>query len=316
MVDGAASEISVSIGGRDFCIKQSPGLLHSSRSAGTTGAALWRSTQRLAEWFAMKVNPLFQCGLVDSKSIVLELGSGVAGLLPLLLAPRVASYCSTDQAYTIKLLRENIDANSASNSSPSSRATRHRKGSEPLLSSFAGSGNLRVAALDWELDDLKYFLSSQDLSDGADLVIASDCVYNYHLITPLVQTCVDICRARSDGRRPTLCLVAQQLRQPDVFEEWLSAFSKHFTVWRLTDSVMGPALAPEAGYVVHPPTPPSSPESRSFAASPSLICSVADPAESGVERTCPGGGTAHHNGSPTQLQRLPAPLVTCLYCHN
>ncbi|KAF2152009.1 hypothetical protein K461DRAFT_279539 [Myriangium duriaei CBS 260.36] len=248
MVDGSAPEISLSIGGRDFCIKQSPGLLNSSRSAGTTGAAVWRSTELLATWFDAKDNCLFGSGLLDRESTILELGSGVAGLLPVILAPRVDTYCATDQAYTIKLLRENIDANSQSSTA---KCVSNRKGSSKLPRKDASTGNLRVAALDWETDDLKYFLSSQGLQHGVDLVIASDCVYNYHLVQPLVQTCVDTCRGRREYQRPSLCLIAQQLRQPDVFEEWLSAFSQHFVVWRLKTEVLGSSLAPQAGYVVH-----------------------------------------------------------------
>ena len=236
MVDSRADELVFSVGRRDFTIKQSPGLLNSSRAAGTTGAVMWRTTRLLASWFGSNESPLFHHGLLDAASVILELGSGTAGLLPLILAPKVSIYCATDQDYTIRLLRENIEANRAAS----------RK-----LSKKPANPDPRIFALDWENDDLKSFLTSQHLDHGVDLVLASDCVYNYHLIKPFVQACVDTCRVRSQDERPSLCMVAQQLRQPDVFEEWLSAFAEHFSVWRLNDEVTGSELSPSSGYVIH-----------------------------------------------------------------
>lgn len=246
MVDGSAPEISVTIAGHDLCLRQSPGLLTSSRSTGTTGAAVWRTTRLLAEWFASKHNPLFSSHMLHDQSVVLELGSGVGGLLGLVLGPRVALYCATDQPYATKLLKENIEANTASATKPKSK----RK-SLAAAENFLKSSNIRVAELDWETDEISYFLSSQGMQNGVDCLLASDCVYNYHLIEPFVQTCADICAAREGSSTPTICIVAQQLRQPDVFEEWLTAFSRRFAVWRLKDDVAGLSMAPQSGYVVH-----------------------------------------------------------------
>lgn len=247
MVDGSSHEITVTIGNQEFDIKQSPSLLNSSRSTGTTGAVVWRSTLLLATWFSQPSNCLFKHGLLDSTSTILELGSGVAGLLPLILASRTGLYLATDQSYTIKLLQSNIDNNLRP------RGTSSRKGAKAssTAAARASPANVRTAPLDWELDDLKSFLPSHNIAQGVDLVLASDCVYNYHLIPPLVQTCREACAARAANDRPTLCIVAQQLRQPDVLEEWLTAFAEHFAVWRLRDEVMGTELGPGNGYVVH-----------------------------------------------------------------
>ncbi|PSK34055.1 Diaminohydroxyphosphoribosylamino-pyrimidine deaminase [Elsinoe australis] len=233
MIDSSAAEITVTVGGKDYAIKQSPGLLTSARAGGTTGAAVWRTTSLLAEWFVSSDNPLFKSGLLDETCTLLELGAGVAGLLPLVVAPQIKTYHATDQSYALKLLQENISANSTS---------KKRNTKSP------NHADVRLSSLDWELDDVNHFLSSHDLSDGLDLIVASDCVYNYHLIEPLTNICAAICRHRGRNLRPTLCLIAQQVREPNVFEEWLTAFSQHFHVWRFTDSTLGAALGIQSGY--------------------------------------------------------------------
>ena len=106
---------------------------------------------------------------------------------------------------------------------------------------------------------------------GFDLLLSCDCVYNDALVTPFVRTCADICRLRppyrphhpdeseSNGRAaksnknkpPTICIVAQQQRVPDVFEAWLKEALKEFWVWRVRDEVLGDGLKGGTGYVVH-----------------------------------------------------------------
>ena len=187
---------------------------------------------------------LTQHAIISAKSSVLELGSGIAGIVPLTLAPLVHQYIATDQTYALKLLKENIDQNTisthtgAKNKKPSKRAT------------AVPSSNIQVESLDWETDDVNSFLKSNNASEGVDLVIACDCIYNYALIKPFVQTCVDICRSRT-GEQPTVCVIAQQLRQPDVFEEWLEEFNKHFRTWRLADDMLTDGLRENSGFMVH-----------------------------------------------------------------
>ncbi|SMQ51223.1 unnamed protein product [Zymoseptoria tritici ST99CH_3D7] len=91
MVDAAASLLELSVAGRDFEIAQSPGLLQSSRGGGTTGAAVWRSSVRLAEWLAWDRNPLFTTKALHSESTILELGSGISGLVPCILNSKTTS---------------------------------------------------------------------------------------------------------------------------------------------------------------------------------------------------------------------------------
>ena len=98
------------------------------------------------------------------------------------------------------------------------------------------------------------------LQNGVDAVVVCDCVFNYALIQPLVQTCVEICSVRpiraphaeeAGLSHPSLCIIAQQLRQPEVFREWLQAFMSSFHVWRLPDSVLSDNLQQGSGFVLH-----------------------------------------------------------------
>jgi hypothetical protein len=243
MHDPKSEDIELSIHGRDFSIKQSPGVLQSQREGGTTGAALWRASILFAEWLQWNKNPLFQCGVIDSQTIALELGSGISGLLPLILSPRVQRVIATDQQYALKLLQQNIDNNIPAIRTKSNKA-------------HIQNSNIDVLALDWETDDIASFLAANGVPYGVDAVFVCDCVFNYALIKPLVDACVDFCkvRARCAGQTPpkqTVCVVAQQLRQPEVFEQWLTAFMASYRVWRVPDEMLIEALKEGSGYVVH-----------------------------------------------------------------
>jgi hypothetical protein len=45
--------------------------------------------------------------------------------------------------------------------------------------------------------------------------------------------------------------VAQQLRSPDVFEQWLAAFHAKFRTWRVPRDMIGSALSDDSGFAVH-----------------------------------------------------------------
>ncbi|KAK3719249.1 Ribosomal protein lysine methyltransferase [Vermiconidia calcicola] len=250
MVDPKAEELDLCIAGRDFTIKQSPGVLQSKREGGTTGAAVWRACVVFAEWIATPKNCLFQHGLLEPNSVAIELGSGISGLVPSVLSLRVKRILATDQQYALKLLQENIATNRP--------VSKGRSSSQKASKANWGAGNIELAALDWETDDIAAFLRRYGLEDGVDVVMACDCIYNYALIDPLVQTCVDVCKARSACKvsnqtppKPSMCIIAQQLRQPDVFEQWLEMFLVHFRVWRVPDKMLTEALREGSGFVLH-----------------------------------------------------------------
>ncbi|KJR83462.1 uncharacterized protein SPSK_04454 [Sporothrix schenckii 1099-18] len=278
-VDAHAAVLDLTVAGRDLTIHQSPAVLASNRAGGTTGAVLWKITPAVAAWLAGAQNPLFGEGVLGPSSSVLELGCGIAGVIGLALTGKgtkvqapgptaatktktkkkrpghdtpspptptrtVGRYVLTDQPYVAKLLQRNLEENGAVHEGSSTAA--------PLL----------FESLDWETDEVTP-AGGRRLGGVAsfDAVVACDCIYNEALVAPLVQTCVDVCRLRrgsegsahgtGDTLPPTVVIVAQQLRDPDVLTAWLTAFVASFRVWRVPEALLTPGLLPTAGFAVH-----------------------------------------------------------------
>ncbi|TIC95850.1 hypothetical protein CH35J_008283 [Colletotrichum higginsianum] len=200
-IDPKATELSLTLAGRDFTIHQSPTVLSSTRAGGTTGAdRRWR-------FF----------------------------LLPLLLVH---------------------------------------------------PGVIAFQPLDWELDTPDPSLTGSSTIRSFDAIVCCDCIYNEALVAPLVSATADLARLRhreredraeardsannnallqdhhssafssspsshADRSEPCVCIVAQQLRSPDVFEEWARAFHRDFRVWRVPDALLPEGLRIDSGFVVH-----------------------------------------------------------------
>ena len=138
--------------------------------------------------------------------------------------------------------------------------------------------NISLLELDWETSTISSLAGLLEASipvntkslpattlPHLNAVIACDCIYNPSLIQPLVRSCADLCALSSDGSehainatatsdcdgQPTICIIAQQLRSPDVFEEWLREMLVSFRVWRLGDGVLVEGLGEGTGMVVH-----------------------------------------------------------------
>ena len=249
-VNAKTQSIDINVGSRSLSITQSPGLLASKRNSGTTGAVLWRVTHLFAEWLCSHENIFFASKVLQGTSTVIELGCGSSGLLALTLGPKIGTFVATDQEYVFRLLRHNLESNPCSTTIRPINASKPARGgakAEPR----SNLNNVHVLALDWEkssVASLPYVLKGQD---GFDLVIACDCIYNDDLIAPLVDTCAEICRLREAEARPTICVIAQQLRSDSVFTAWLTAFSQAFRVWRVPDEVCGSGLSSSKGFAVH-----------------------------------------------------------------
>ncbi|KAJ6108485.1 hypothetical protein N7523_009808 [Penicillium sp. IBT 18751x] len=281
-VDSRATTVDVTIRGNEYSIHQSPTLLSSSRAGGTTGAVLWKITPLFAEWISSPSNPLRTHGFLSSDSVVTELGCGISALVALALAPTVQHYIATDQEYVRRLFRTNIDANTSVNASSAKQRGGKAKGKSAPNKQSVGNptvSNITFTTLDWETDQpglLKACIESEtsgrdtrrnneddeeeDL--GFDLVLSCDCIYNEALVAPFVRTCAEIAHLRpaynpaeesvSQSRRlPTVFIIAQQQRSPEVFETWLRETLREFRVWRLSDEALGNGLKSGKGYLVH-----------------------------------------------------------------
>lgn len=179
----------------------------------------------------MTPNFLAATGILHPQAHVLELGCGISGLLAMAVAPLVKTYFATDTGSVAqsKTLRQNLAENA-----PGKKC----------------SSKIVVRTLDWEVDSAARLYDEIGLASGQiDLLVACDCIYNESLVAPFVETCADICRLSRDV--PTVCLVAQQIRSPDVFGLWLAAFHDKFRAWRVPRDLIGDALSDDSGFVVH-----------------------------------------------------------------
>lgn len=207
---------------------------------------------------ASPANVFFKHDILDSDSAVLELGCGISGIIALSLAPRIRLYVLTDQDYIMKLLHENLRENQlVVSSSRGRKSTAKPKRGSAAAPAPAPIQNpiILTQALDWETDKVTSSLTGSKSCQSFDAVIACDCIYNDALIEPLVQTCVDACKLRSaefvDNQKPTVCIVAQQLRSAEVFESWLKVFNRSFHVWRVPDEELIDELKSGSGFVIH-----------------------------------------------------------------
>ena len=247
IIDAKATNLDITIAGRDLSIKQSPGLLSSYRERGTTGAVLWKITPLFAEWMLSNDNILFKSHFLGQASQVLELGCGISGVVAIALAPRIGKYIATDQDYLFKLLRSNIEENVVKQSVS--------KAAKPYTAA-SRQDSIDIIALDWEMSsvaNLSTLLGHADSesSGHVNAIIACDCIYNEELIDPFVRACAEISQQARASETPTICIIAQQLRSDSVFEAWLRAFHDLFHVWRIPDKLLIEGLKHDSGFVIH-----------------------------------------------------------------
>ena len=224
---------------------------------------VWKVTPLFAEWITSQENVLFQTSTATHDSTVLELGCGVSGILASACAPKIHRYIATDQEYVFKLLKQNLESNSVQASKTTVNAKPSSRRKAPLVRSerSTDTGNIDILALDWETSDLLslpgILSRSNNGSCSIDVILACDCIYNEALVEPFVQACADICRlpdqrsCSSLKTKPTVCVIAQQLRSHTVFEAWLTAFTRVFSVWRVPDEMLTEGLKVDQGFVVH-----------------------------------------------------------------
>jgi hypothetical protein len=259
-IDPKAPTLELTIAGRDLTIHQSPGVLASNRAGGTTGAVVWKITPLFAEWISSDQNPLH--GLLNSSSHVIELGCGISALVGLLLAPRITSIILTDQVYVAKLVEQNIAENqhgSRQSTSPAAKKGRPSASSKSKahapVTHQKREDRIHFTPLDWETDTPTPALTLSESARSFDAVVACDCIYNEALIDPFVSACADVCRLRETEAgpelEPSVCVIAQQLRDPEIFEAWLTRFVESFHAYRVPDQMLLEGLRSSSGFVVH-----------------------------------------------------------------
>lgn len=218
---------------------------------------VWKVSIPFAEWITAPNNVLSKAGYLSRDSVALELGAGVSGIVAVALGPLLKRYIATDQDYVLRILKQNILENLPSDPTRTIKRAGGLRSKRSQSSPQQASFSIETLELDWELDSVATLphLLGQDAHhpDGVDLIIACDTVYNDMLIEPFNNMCAQICSLRpaSPEEKPTLCVIAQQLRSPEVFESWLKSFHRRFHVWQVPEEHLSPSLRQSAGFIVH-----------------------------------------------------------------
>lgn len=157
--------------GTELKIKQNIAELNSSSSS--TGFICWKSSRNFANWAKTSKCPF---NLKDVN--ILELGSGIGGVLASSLGKCAKSFVASDQKPILKLLAKNLKSN--------------------------GIENIEIIELDWE--------ESYELPVKPDAIITCDTIYNEYLLTPLLSS-IKSCLTFSSG-----AIVVAQLRDWEIFD--------------------------------------------------------------------------------------------------
>ncbi|CAR28866.1 ZYRO0F13772p [Zygosaccharomyces rouxii] len=220
----------------NFTIRQSiAGLNSSSNANSTTGYVLWSTTPTFARWLLYDGNALplreedtdtsIPAIFSGSKSTaVVELGSGISGILPIVLGDQVDHYVCTDQKGILSKLKYNIEENLL-------QFNRRRCISEFLQIEPPSNEDqqrrntrLEIMELDWEKFNgptAQTHLTRISEECSTVHIVAMDVIYNDFLIDPFLKTLNHLRNYYLNEGLITHCIVGIHLRAQDVVEAFL-----------------------------------------------------------------------------------------------
>ncbi|CCE83258.1 Piso0_003830 [Millerozyma farinosa CBS 7064] len=210
--------------GRTLLIQQSFSNLSSGVQSSSTGFLCWSSSLLLAEWIiGEKKCPIYKLFREKSDLTVLELGSGIGGILASLLGPKVKTYVASDQKHILRLLKENFEANaypgsyvtegSGIDTKKIRQNTRAKRTSSK--NSLRNPSRIEFIEFDWEEPERGASNYDELQVDRPDLIIATDTIYNEYLIPHFTES-VQKMLGDSSG-----LVLAVQLRDELVLESLL-----------------------------------------------------------------------------------------------
>lgn len=251
----------------NFVIEQSITSLFSSRdnSNSTTGYVLWSTTPFFLKWLlydknaeplrsggdveilndpkrqCLNISPLLSKPNSGDSMCVLELGTGVSGMLPIVLSNYVDTFVCTDQKGILNKLKFNLQENLL-------QLNKRKCISKSLglhddeLESTSPKVKLEIMLLDWENFKLK---SSGILLDTLTTakrihIIAMDVIYNEYLINPFLNTLSQLMEYFQGHDMEVHALIGIQLRSECVLTEFLekAIIEYELPVYHVSDSTL------------------------------------------------------------------------------
>lgn len=280
----------------NLVIDQSITSLNSSKdnNNSTTGYVLWSITPFFIKWLLYSPSgEMFRYGMKDvpiiyskddeqkidnditnldipsllntkndsRKASVIELGSGISGILPITLGNYVDKYIATDQRGILNKLKENITGNMSQLPLRSVKSVTLGMDDIPLSDNTNDDELvaiprrikprlcLEVQPIDWETFNLNqttesklypYLEEIKHEGAGTVYVLAMDVIYNDFLIKPFLETIKQLQSYYTDSQQTVVCLVGIHLRSQEVvttfleqavIEEELNVFSVDTQEW-------------------------------------------------------------------------------------
>ncbi|KAI8381810.1 Ribosomal N-lysine methyltransferase 5 [Nakaseomyces glabratus] len=247
-----------------FEIKQNVTSLHSTRDNdnSTTGYVLWSLTPVFCEWllYNEQASPLHRAQMVDICSLekkiihdiefpsllnedttVIELGSGISSVLPILCSNFVGTYICTDQRGILNGLKQNIANNLdlvnkrtiVSETLDIPNIQEQPTNSDDETIPIKPTTQLEVAILDWETFPKSIKSGSSNIltdfvkPQGTIFLLALDVIYNEYLINPFLHTLHSI-MSYYKNQREIVALVGIHLRSDDIVQEFLEKVTTEF----------------------------------------------------------------------------------------
>lgn len=225
--------IEVTVGDKDVNITQDLSQLNSSKQSSSTGFVAWKVSPIFFEWLQASTCKLN--GLISLDSVIVELGTGISGIGPIVLGDKVNRYIATDQEHLLKLLKHNIDENMVS--------TRYFGKNSIKLHPV-----IDITEFDWEYPQTIENFEGKISNIGENgIVIACDTIYNDYLIPHFVNAVNSVLNCMGSG---SILLVAQQLRCEEILESALNALIlSGLTCYSIPDGLLSEKLID--GFSVH-----------------------------------------------------------------
>lgn len=261
--------------GHELNITQSITELNSNSETSSTGFICWKSSIHFVNWLQMDRCPF---KLENSNLNIMELGSGVSGILASVLGPKCRSYIASDQKHILKLLKRNIQENtsdfisttindevskgktstsklstndivktSRSKKSLSTNDTVKTTNSKPtkLLST------IDVIEFDWEylqhgIHEYEQLKSNYSSNWGSkpDLIISCDTIYNEFLLPHLINA-IDSLLTPSAA-----AIIIAQLRDCEMIEIFVNlVIKKNLNIHSIPNDLLSHQL--NQGFVVY-----------------------------------------------------------------
>ncbi|KAL6452604.1 RKM5 Ribosomal lysine N-methyltransferase 5 [Candida maltosa Xu316] len=204
----------------DLTITQSlTQLSNQSSNSSSTGFICWQSSIFFTDWLLSSSN----CPIkLNPELTVLELGSGVAGIVPTILSSKSKHVIATDQKHILKLLKSNIEENTYASMTTTTKS------------------RIDVIEFDWEDVD-----SGIIGVETPDVVIACDTIYNEYLIPYFINSLRNLLGDQS------IAFVCVQLRDSITMEKFVTDVvnDEMLILYTVPSSLLNEEL--RNGYVVY-----------------------------------------------------------------